>query len=68
VIRPATGRSVALKPVPRMIVSTSRSVPSEETIDLARTWSMPSVTRSTLGCWIAGYHVLENSRRLHAIT
>ena len=38
------------KPVPRMIVSTSRSLPSAPTIERPRTSAIPSLTTSTLGC------------------
>ena len=50
----AAGGSVTWKPVPKMIVSTSRSVPSAVTIACGRTSAMPSVTSSTFGCMSAG--------------
>ena len=45
--RSAAGMSVTWKPVPKMIVSTSRSVPSAVTIERGRTSRMASVTTST---------------------
>jgi hypothetical protein len=47
--RSAMGKSVTRKPVPKMIVSTSRFSPAVVTIDRSRTSAMPSVTRSTFG-------------------
>ena len=47
----AIGESVTWKPVPKMIVSTSRSVPSARDDRVRRApRAMPSVTTSTLGC------------------
>lgn len=52
--RPASGMSVTWKPVPKMIVSTSRSAPSRETTERSRTSATPSVITSTFGCSSAG--------------
>jgi hypothetical protein len=41
---------VTWKPVPKMIVSTSRSRPSFVTIERGRIASIASVTTSTLSC------------------
>ena len=48
------GKSVTWKPVPRMIASTSRSVPCEPTTVLPRTSASPSVWSSTLSSLSAG--------------
>ena len=48
-IRLIPGKSVTWKPVPRMIASTSRSVPLEPTTVLPRTSARPSACSSTLG-------------------
>ena len=60
--------SATWKPVPKMIVSTSRSVPSAVTIergaDLA---DRASVTSSTLGSPSAGYQRFEGRMRLQPI-
>ena len=56
VTRSAIGTSVTWKPVPKMIVSTSRSVPSSATTECGRTSVRPPVTTSTFGCASAGYH------------
>ena len=58
------GLSVTWNPVPKMIVSTSCSVPSAVTIDRSRTSTMPSVTTWTLGCDRAGYQSFDSSSRL----
>src|SRR5918997_436999 len=58
------GGSVTWKPVPRMIVSTSRSLPSARTIVVPRISWMPSVRSSTFGRVRAGYQWLESSTRL----
>ena len=50
----APGNPVTSKPVPRMIASTSRSVPSEPTTVLPRTSASPSVSSSTFGSATAG--------------
>ena len=49
-----TGMSCTRKPVPKMIASTSRSVPSAATTEFGRTSAIPSVTTSTLGRVSAG--------------
>ena len=59
--------SVTWKPVPKMIVSTARSVPSAVTIECARTSRMPSVTSSTFGAPSAGYQRLDGRIRLQPI-
>ena len=61
----AKGASVTWKPVANTIVSTSCSTPSRLTMPLGTTSAMPSVTTSTFGCVIAGYHSLEGRTRLH---
>ncbi len=70
-LRPSTprtrspiGMSVTWKPVPKMIASTSRSVPSALTIERSRNSRMPSVTSSTLGLVKVGYHSLLGRMRL----
>ena len=63
----ATGASVAMKPVPKMIASTGRSEPSLATTDERRTSSTPHVTSSTLRCERAGYHLLDGRIRLQPI-
>ena len=52
--RSMTGMSCTRKPVPKMIASTSRSVPSAATTAFGRTSAIPSVTTSTLGRVSAG--------------
>ena len=52
--RSAAGMSVTWKPVPKMMVSTSRSVPSALTIERSRTSRMASVTTSTFSRPSAG--------------
>jgi len=59
--------STTLKPVPKMIASTSRSVPSAVTTERSRTSAMPSVTSSTLSRPSAGYQWLEGRIRLQPI-
>ena len=59
--------SVTWKPVAKMIVSTWRSSPVDVTIPSGRTWSMPSVTRSTLGFVSVGYQRLLGRIRLQPI-
>ena len=62
-----TGISAARKPVPKMIVSTARSVPSAVTIARAVTSRIASVTSSTFGSVSAGYQRLEGRIRLQPI-
>ena len=62
--RSAIGMSVTWKPVPKMIVSTSRSVPSSATTECGRISVTPPVTTSTFGCASAGYHSSVGRMRL----
>lgn len=52
--RSAIGMSVTWKPVPKMIASTSASVPSDATTVEPRTSLRPEATTSTLGWASAG--------------
>jgi hypothetical protein len=63
-IRFAIGTSVTWKPVPKMIVSTSRSVPSPATTESGLISLTPPVITSTLGCARAGYHSSVGKMRL----
>ena len=60
----ADGGSVAAKPVPMMIASTSRSCPSSVNTPVGRISWMPSVTTSTFGRVSAGKYSLESRIRL----
>ena len=62
--RRAMGGSVASNPVPRMIVSTGCSTPSEVTTACGRTSVIDSVTTSVLGRATAGKYSLDSSTRL----
>ena len=64
VIRSAIGTSVTWKPVPKMIVSTSCSVPSSATTEFGRTSVIAPDTTSTFGRASAGYHSFVGRIRL----
>ena len=59
--------SVTWNPVPKMIVSTSRSLPSAATIERSRTSRMPLSTSSTFGLPSVGYQRLDGRIRLQPI-
>ena len=59
--------SVTLKPVPKMIVSTSCSAPLSVTTAFSVTLAIGSVTSSTLSRPSAGYQWLEGRIRLQPI-
>jgi hypothetical protein len=60
----ANGMSVTWNPVPKMIVSTSRSVPSPPTTECGRTSLRASGITSTFGWDTAGYHSSVGRMRL----
>ena len=64
----ANAVSVTWKPVAKITVSTSCTLPSAATTPPGVNEVTPLVTTSTFGCVIAGYHLFEGRMRLQPIT